>query len=240
MSDPLISVVLCTYNPRTDYLQRCVDGLRKQTLDQTAWELVVVDNNSQPAVRLIRPKDQEPERSGTADSPKANSARRSRGQTKSPKDAQSEQAVEIDLSWHPRARIVVETQQGLSHARRRAFGEAKGDLIVNLDDDAVLDKDYLSQVVALAERLPLIGAFGCQIRPEFEQKPDWPVEEYYGAQRAVPQAVWSNDPTHYASNPWCAERWPKPMLVSWPRTKGLPNSADRPAPSWPARMMILP
>jgi glycosyltransferase involved in cell wall biosynthesis len=171
---PFISVVLCTYNPRPDYFQRCVDGLKAQTLAQSAWELVVVDNNSKPALAGDR----------------------------SQSSGASEDKTHIDLSWHPDARIVVETQQGLSHARRRGFAEAKGDLIVNLDDDAVLDPDYLERVIKLADQFPFIGAFGCQIRPEFEMKPDWPVEEYYGAQRVVDRALWTNDPRHHESNPW--------------------------------------
>src|SRR5712671_4531106 len=45
-----ISVVLCTYNPREDYLRRVVDGLRAQTLPQGQWEFIVVDNASNPPV----------------------------------------------------------------------------------------------------------------------------------------------------------------------------------------------
>ena len=109
----------------------------------------------------------------------------------------------VDLSGlPPGSRIVVETHQGLSHARRRGFQEARADLIVNLDDDAVLDSDYLWQVQQLAENYPFIGVFGCRIRPEFERAPDRPVGDYYGAQRVVREAVWSNDREHYASNPW--------------------------------------
>jgi glycosyltransferase involved in cell wall biosynthesis len=170
---PLISVVLCTYNPREDFLGRVFDGLKDQTLSKDLWELVVVDNNStRPLSSTTGPQD--------------------------------DKATAIDLSWHPDARIVVETQQGLSHARRRGFEEATGDLIVNLDDDAVLDSDYLKQVVRLAEQFPLIGVFGCALRAEFEVPARWPTDEYYAAQRVVPQAVWSNDPLHHLSNPWGA------------------------------------
>ncbi len=47
---PRVSVVIPTHNPREDYLARVLDALRAQTLDQSAWELVVVDNNSKPAL----------------------------------------------------------------------------------------------------------------------------------------------------------------------------------------------
>jgi len=204
---PWISVVLCTYNPRADYLQRCVAGLKAQTLAQSAWELVVVDNNSQPELRVAGLKDQE-----TKGQPKGGGLNRSAAEIAEGKpetgdrlhsnQLTKDEAAEIDLNWHPEARMVVETQQGLSHARRRGFQEAKGELILNLDDDAVLDADYLEQVTKLAEELPFIGVFGCQIRPEFEKKPDWPVEEYYGAKRVVDKALWTNDPRHHESNPW--------------------------------------
>jgi len=178
---PFISLVLCTYNPRADYLQRVVDGLKAQTLPRERWEFVVVDNNSQPRLRGAGPRDKE---------------------TKSRKDSVNE--TKIDLGWHPDARLVVETQQGLSHARRRGFEEARGELIVNLDDDAVLDPDYLEQVVKLAERFPFIGAFGCQLRPQFEEPPQWPVGDYYAAERTVSEDIWSNDREHIPSTPFGA------------------------------------
>lgn len=161
MSVPEISVVLCTYNPREDYLLRTLDGVRKQTLPMEQWEFIVVDNASQPSLE-----------------------------------------GRVDLSGLPQARIVVEKEQGLSHARRRGFQEAKGQLIVNLDDDAVLDPDYLEQMEKLGQSHSFIGVFGCQIRPEFEIPPKWPIEEYYGASREVQKEIWSNDTHHYGSSPW--------------------------------------
>ena len=48
MSNPLITVALCTYNPRADYLERTLEGVRRQTLPQEEWEFLLVDNSSQP------------------------------------------------------------------------------------------------------------------------------------------------------------------------------------------------
>jgi glycosyltransferase involved in cell wall biosynthesis len=42
----LISVVICTYNPRESYLNRTLAALYNQTLPKTEWELIIVDNNS--------------------------------------------------------------------------------------------------------------------------------------------------------------------------------------------------
>src|SRR5713101_1105470 len=39
-----ISVIVCTHNPRRDYLHRVLDALNGQTLPKDNWELLVVDN----------------------------------------------------------------------------------------------------------------------------------------------------------------------------------------------------
>ncbi len=46
---PEISVVVCTYNPNRDYLVRTLDSLRAQ-VDAPPHEVIVIDNNSDPAV----------------------------------------------------------------------------------------------------------------------------------------------------------------------------------------------
>ena len=43
---PVVAVVVCTHEPRLDYLQRTLAGLRAQSLSPTEWELVIVDNAS--------------------------------------------------------------------------------------------------------------------------------------------------------------------------------------------------
>jgi glycosyltransferase involved in cell wall biosynthesis len=39
-----ISVIICTHNPRTEYLCRVLDALDAQTLDKDEWELLLIDN----------------------------------------------------------------------------------------------------------------------------------------------------------------------------------------------------
>jgi glycosyltransferase involved in cell wall biosynthesis len=41
-----ISAVICTHNPRRDYLERTLESLRGQDLAIDQWELIVVDNHS--------------------------------------------------------------------------------------------------------------------------------------------------------------------------------------------------
>jgi glycosyltransferase involved in cell wall biosynthesis len=45
-----LSVIICTHNPRPEYLSRTLDALRVQTLPMAEWELLVIDNASRPAV----------------------------------------------------------------------------------------------------------------------------------------------------------------------------------------------
>jgi glycosyltransferase involved in cell wall biosynthesis len=49
-SPPRLSVVLCTHNPRKDFLGRTLASLRAQTLPFAEWELIVVDNASHEAL----------------------------------------------------------------------------------------------------------------------------------------------------------------------------------------------
>ena len=42
----MISVIVCSHNPRREYIARTMEGLRRQNLDPSEWELVVVDNAS--------------------------------------------------------------------------------------------------------------------------------------------------------------------------------------------------
>jgi hypothetical protein len=51
----MISVILCTHNPRRDYLERTLKSIEGQTLDRSMWELIVVDNASD--VRLEKSLD---------------------------------------------------------------------------------------------------------------------------------------------------------------------------------------
>jgi glycosyltransferase involved in cell wall biosynthesis len=41
-----LSIIICTHNPRPDYLQRVLDALKAQTLPPEQWELLLVDNAS--------------------------------------------------------------------------------------------------------------------------------------------------------------------------------------------------
>lgn len=45
-----LSVIICTHNPRKDFLERTLEGLKRQTLTCVRWELLIVDNASKTPV----------------------------------------------------------------------------------------------------------------------------------------------------------------------------------------------
>src|SRR4030095_14570064 len=128
-----LSVIICTHNPRPDYLGRVLEALKAQTLSKDQWELLLIEKAPDEPI-----------------------------------------ADRVDLSWQPDARHIRVDAIGLTHARIRGIHESKGDLVLFVDDDNVLDKDYLEQAVQVAAEYKQIGAFGGSIRGEFEvSQPVW-------------------------------------------------------------------
>ncbi len=41
-----VSVIICTHNPRPDYLRRVLEALKAQTLPKEQWEMLLIDNAS--------------------------------------------------------------------------------------------------------------------------------------------------------------------------------------------------
>ena len=161
-----VSVIICAHNPRKQYLERTLRALQAQTLDQSRWELLLIDNAS--------------------DLPLSD---------------------HWDLSWHPHARHVVEGELGLSAARRRGMREARCELVVFVDDDNVLDADYLSEAVKIGHDWPLLGVWGSGIiAPEFEREPAEDLKQYlfYLALRETTVPHWSNVFPCIEATPWGA------------------------------------
>jgi glycosyltransferase involved in cell wall biosynthesis len=130
-----ISVIICTHNPRSDYLERVLGALRDQTLCSDDWEFLLIDNAS--ATNL---------------------------------------ADKYDLSWHPNSRHIRENTLGLTPARLRGIAESQGDLLVFVDDDNILDPDYLEHVARIEREYPFLGVWGGSATGEFETPPEaWAV-----------------------------------------------------------------
>lgn len=74
----------------------------------------------------------------------------------------------------PNLRLVREPRLGLTAARRRGFTESRAPLCVLVDDDNVLNPDYLAHVTRLFAEHPRLGALGGKSLPEFEMEPpEW-------------------------------------------------------------------
>jgi len=58
---------------------------------------------------------------------------------------------QVDVAWHPNARHIREEKLGLTHARLRGIAESVGEILVFVDDDNVLDTDYLETTVNIAK-----------------------------------------------------------------------------------------
>lgn len=150
-----LSVITCSFNPRTDHLSLVITALAKQGLDKSCWEYLLVDNGSDQPL-----------------------------------------ALHTDLSWHPQARHIREEQLGLTPARLRGIREAQGEILLFVDDDNVLDPDYLEQALDIAGQWPMIGAFSGQVRPGFETPPPAWTKRYWNrlAIREFDHDRWSNIP----------------------------------------------
>lgn len=151
--NPEISVVICSYNPIRNYINRTLDALKHQILPYEKWELILVDNASTSPL-----------------------------------------ASEIDLHWHPNAKHILESTLGLTRARQAGIKTSCADIIVFVDDDNILEPDYLENVLEISIKYSTLGAWGGQIRAEFEVLPPGWAKPYLPclAIREFEQDKWSN------------------------------------------------
>ena len=71
----------------------------------------------------------------------------------------------------PTLRLVQESQQGLSYARRRAVRESEADWIAFVDDDCFLPPDWVQQAVVFCAEHPKAGAIGGKVDLLWEVPP---------------------------------------------------------------------
>jgi glycosyltransferase involved in cell wall biosynthesis len=97
-----------------------------------------------------------------------------------------------DISWHPIARNILERELGVAYARRRGIQEACADLIIFVDDDNVLDENYLTEAIKIGQQWPSLGAWGSGcIRGDFEVEPRESLRSWLPV-REVTAPRWSN------------------------------------------------
>ncbi len=86
---------------------------------------------------------------------------------------QSYDYVRAFLATVPWARLITETTQGLSAARRAGVNATSAPVIVFLDDDNQPEPDYLVHVARLQQQYPQVGVWGPgRIRVEFTEEVD--------------------------------------------------------------------
>ncbi len=96
-------------------------------------------------------------------------------------DGSTDESAAIAESFGPPIRVIRQVNQGESVARNRGIAEARGDYLLFLDADDLLDPDSLRQLVHAARRAP--GAVVAQGCLRFESNPAQPV--------AITPATWS-------------------------------------------------
>jgi glycosyltransferase involved in cell wall biosynthesis len=132
-----LSVLVCTHNPRMDYLARALQASKEQDLPSSEWELLIIDNASERPVREM-----------------------------------------CDVSWHPNSRHVREEKLGLVPARLRGIRESTGSVLLFVDDDNVLQTNYLREALRIAREWPMLGVWGGHVEGVFEVEPSSEVLEY--------------------------------------------------------------
>ncbi len=101
-----------------------------------------------------------------------------------------------DLTWHPNAQYILEPKLGKTNALIYAIRHAKAPLLLTVDDDNVLERDYLEQCLRIAADFPKIGTFGGQIFPEYEVLPrPWAASHVHNLSvYEADRDVWTNLP----------------------------------------------
>jgi glycosyltransferase involved in cell wall biosynthesis len=112
-------------------------------------------------------------------------------------------APRVDVTWHANARHIREDKLGLTHARLRGIREAQGELLVFVDDDNVLEPDFLEDSMTIAEVWPLLGVWGGQTLPQFETPPPEWTREFWGRLviREFDSPRWSNQSADASAMP---------------------------------------
>jgi len=103
-------------------------------------------------------------------------------------------ADSFDLAWHRNARVLREDRLGISFARVCGLRATKSDLFVFVDDDNILNPNYLEESLRIGRCHPNLGAWGGTIEPEYEIPVPPELAPYMGllAIRKVSKAAWSN------------------------------------------------
>lgn len=77
-----------------------------------------------------------------------------------------------EIKWHNNIKVIFEEKPGLVHARISGFNQCEpASLIVFVDDDNVLNNDYLELCLAFSLAHKQVGCFGGKSLPKYESTP---------------------------------------------------------------------
>ena len=106
------------------------------------------------------------------------------------------------ISWHGKHRYLRVGEPGSALARILGVEASRGRFLVFVDDDNVLNPDYLEEAVALGNSFPQLGIWGGSTLPVYEiSPPEW-FHEHASmiAVREITRDLWSNIPR--MEEPW--------------------------------------
>ncbi len=76
--------------------------------------------------------------------------------------------------YSPDIKYILETQQGSSYARNRGIREAQGQLLAFIDDDVLLEKNWLMNCLIIAGKKPSEYVAGARVVAQWDQDlPNW-------------------------------------------------------------------
>ena len=140
---PRLSIIICTYNRRNMVLTTLA-SLRKQTLPYEIFEIIVVDNGSTD---------------GTLPA------------------LQTYLQADIHTDKHPaeiwQVKCFQELHHGLTYARLTGLQVARGEIVVFLDDDTIVDPHYLERLLQAYDETDADAIGSCvELRGEIA-RPYW-------------------------------------------------------------------
>jgi hypothetical protein len=114
------------------------------------------------------------------------------------KPAQRQPITVPDL---PNVRVAVCEETGLSHARNFGITHTTGDLIVFLDDDALVSDDWCSEIVNTFAEHPKVQVVGGKVVPLYsvERLPSWYDDKLSGYLSCID---WGPRPRHLRPGEW--------------------------------------
>jgi GT2 family glycosyltransferase len=108
----------------------------------------------------------------------------------SPGDAATRRVVEERIPGDPRLRYLVEPRRGAGVARNHGLARAQGEIVAFLDDDLIVDHDWLRAIVGGFHVMPGVACVTALIMPvELETPAQQWLEEYGGFDKGYRRRV---------------------------------------------------